>query len=101
MCEFYTRLYGSSNIENANIKSYIEKIKLQNILNEKQKMELEEFPSLKECDEATKMLKPNKSPSLDGLPGEFYQVFWNELKPHFYNSWFIHLTITAWPFLND
>ena len=49
-------------------------------------MELEEFPSLKECDETTKMLKPNKSPSLDGLPGEFYQVFWNELKPHFYNS---------------
>ena len=32
------------------------------------------------------MLKPNKSPSLDGLPGEFYQVFWNEIKPHFYNS---------------
>ena len=61
MCEFYTRLYRSSNIENANIKSYIEKIKLQNILNEKQKMELDEFPSLKECDEAIKMLKPNKS----------------------------------------
>ena len=32
------------------------------------------------------MLKPNKSPSLDGLPGEFYQVFWNEIEPHFYNS---------------
>ena len=49
-------------------------------------MELDEFPSLKVCDEAIKMLKPNKSPGLDGLPGGFYQVFWNELKPHFYNS---------------
>ena len=50
------------------------------------KMKLNEFPSLKECDEAIKMLKPNKSPGLDGLSGEFYQIFWNELKPHFYNS---------------
>ena len=41
---------------------------------------------MKECDEAVKMLKPNKSPGLDGLPGEFYQTFWNELKPYFYNS---------------
>ena len=32
------------------------------------------------------MLKPSKSPGLDGLPGIFYQVFWSELKPHFYNS---------------
>jgi hypothetical protein len=32
------------------------------------------------------MLKHNKSPGLDGLPGEFYQTFWNELKPYFYNS---------------
>ena len=46
------------------------------------KMKLNEFPSLKECDEAINMLKPNKLPGLDGLPGEFYQIFWNELKPH-------------------
>ena len=32
------------------------------------------------------MLKPSKSPGLDGLPGIFYQVFWSELKPYFYNS---------------
>ena len=33
-------------------------------------MELDEFLSLKECDEAIKMLKPNKSPGLDGLSGD-------------------------------
>jgi hypothetical protein len=32
------------------------------------------------------MIKHNKSPGLDGLPGEFYQTFWNELRPYFYNS---------------
>ena len=75
MCDFYTRLYRSSNIKNANIKSYIEKIQFQNILNEKQKMELDEFPSQKECDQAIKMLKPNKSPGLDGLMGESIKLF--------------------------
>ena len=49
MCEKYTRLYRTSNIENANIKSYVENLKMAFILNEKQKMELNEFPSLKEC----------------------------------------------------
>ena len=66
MCEFYTRLSRSSSKENANKKSY---------LNEKQKMELDEFPSLKECDEAKTKLKPNKSPGFDGLRGEYFQPF--------------------------
>ena len=63
-------------------------------------MELDEFPSLKDCDEAIKMLKPIKSPGFDGLPGEIFQVFWNELKPHFYNSLIYTFNNNCMTFLN-
>lgn len=76
MCDFYTKLYKSSNIDDNNIKSYLDSTTILNIVNEKQKLELDEVPSMKECDEAVKMLQHNKSPGLDGLPGEFYQTFW-------------------------
>jgi hypothetical protein len=86
MCDFYTELYKSSNIDSNNIQSYLNTTTVSQIINDKQRIELDKFPSMKECDEAVKMLKPNKSPGLDGLPGEFYHTFWNELKPYFYNS---------------
>ena len=37
--------------------------------------------SLKECEEAVKMLKPGKTPGNDGLPVEFYQTFWKDIGP--------------------
>lgn len=46
---------------------------------------MEQFPTINECDIAVTMLKLNKSPGLDGLPGEFYQTFWPELRTRFYN----------------
>lgn len=33
----------------------------------------------KECSEAIKKMAKNKSPGPDGLPAEFFQVFWNDL----------------------
>lgn len=39
---------------------------------------MEQFPTINECDRAVTILKLNKSPGLDGLPGEFYQTrFYN------------------------
>ena len=31
-------------------------------------------------------MKNNKSPGLDGLSAEFYKLFWNDIKDHFYES---------------
>ena len=33
----------------------------------------------KECLEALRNMDPNKTPGIDGLPAEFYKVFWNDI----------------------
>ena len=35
----------------------------------------------KECLEALKTMEPGKSPGTDGLPAEFYKVFWKDVSP--------------------
>ena len=37
------------------------------------------------CTDAVNNLNNNKSPSLAGLPGEFYKCFWRTIKPLFYD----------------
>ena len=32
-----------------------------------------------ECRNALKDMEPDKSPGTDGLPSEFYQMFWNDV----------------------
>ena len=41
--------------------------------------------SEKEFKMAVQKLKPNKSPGLDGLTPEFYQLFWKDLKEPYMN----------------
>ena len=40
--------------------------------------------TLKELEEAVKTMNNNKSPGNDGIPVDFYKVFWNKLKNPFY-----------------
>ena len=42
--------------------------------------------SIKECLEALKSMVPDKSPGTDGLPCEFYKVFWNDVADISINS---------------
>ena len=35
----------------------------------------------KECLEAVKSMESGKSPGTDGLPAEFYKVFWRDVSP--------------------
>ena len=44
------------------------------------------FPSIEECANAVKCLKNNKSPGYDGIPTEFYNIFWNDIKHYYYES---------------
>ena len=36
-----------------------------------------------ECLESLKTMESNKTPGTDGIPVEFYKVFWNDIKPFF------------------
>ena len=48
-------------------------------LDDLQKESCEGTLKLKECLEALKSMDNNKSPGLDGLPAEFYKVFWQDI----------------------
>ena len=39
-----------------------------------------------ECLESLKTMEPNKTPGTDGIPAEFYEVFWNDIKSFFLAS---------------
>lgn len=43
---------------------------------------------MKECEEAIKSMKNDKSLGLDWIPIYFYKLFWNEIKTYFYDSFF-------------
>ena len=40
----------------------------------------------RECVESLKNMESNKTPGTDGIPVEFYKVFWNDIKPFFFAS---------------
>ena len=82
-CNFYEKLYKSQNENESKVNEYLNNIQLEYILNDKEKTDLDNPPSLSECTEAVFNMKKNKSPGSDGLPCEFYQTFWNNIK-HFY-----------------
>ena len=44
------------------------------------------FPTIDECRDAVFNMKVNKSPGSDGLPCEFYKIFWNDIRLYHYNS---------------
>lgn len=54
------------------------------MLNENDKLMLDEFPTFEECKNAVFEMKGEKSPGLDGIPCEFYQCFWKIIGPIFY-----------------
>jgi len=50
-------------------------------LNDIDKQKCEGLLSEKECLEALKTMEPSKSPRMDGLPAEFYKVYWKDVSP--------------------
>ena len=50
-------------------------------LNDIDKQKCEGLLTEKECLEALKTMEPGKSPGTDGLPAEFYKVFWKDVSP--------------------
>ena len=56
------------------------------ILDEQSQKECEGLLTDAECLESLKTMAPNKSPGTDGLPAEFYKIFWDDVKPFLINA---------------
>ena len=41
---------------------------------------------MQECLQALKSMEPEKTPGSDGIPAEFYKVFWNDISEHLVTS---------------
>ena len=50
-------------------------------LSNNQKESCEGLLSAMECLESLKTMESGKSPGTDGIPAEFYKVFWDDLSP--------------------
>ena len=64
--------------------SYLEELEFPKITTEQSRL-LDQEITMFEISLALKELKGGKSPGVDGLPPEFYKVFWMRLKQMFYN----------------
>ena len=77
---FYKNLYGKENTSENEIMDYLDDSNNIKKLNDKKRESLEGKITEKECIKALKSMKKNKSPGNDGLPVEFYNTFWQEIK---------------------
>ena len=84
MENFYTNLYQSSVIDNPS--QFLNEIKNPNEITPEHQIELEKEISEEEIGKIIKKLPRNKTPGEDGLPSEFYQVFWLDIKDHLIQS---------------
>ena len=71
----YKTLYSINNIDDHEVQEYLDKIKCEEINNEK-KMCVE-LLTLEGCKLAIEDMKNNQSSGQNGVPGEFYNVFWH------------------------
>lgn len=83
MIIYYKDLFKTANIPTDNISTYLDNIEVP-MLNEKDKLMLDEFPTFEECKNPVLEMKGEKFPGLDGIPIEFFRSFWNIIGPIFY-----------------
>ena len=76
--EFYKKLYTASETNSSSQKALLKNIK--KTLSQTHKDLLDSPITLEELEKAVKSLNKEKSPGINGLPAEFYQMFWPLLK---------------------
>lgn len=74
MINYYTNLFKTTNIPTDKILTYLDNIEVP-MLNERDKLMLDEFPTFEECKNAVLDMKGEKSPGLDGIPVNSTNVF--------------------------
>ena len=83
MRNFYTNLYKKQHVPDRLLKQYMDKVEIPRKLTTIEKTICEKHITQIELRNTIKSLKKNKSPGIDGLTYEFYQIFWEKLEPHF------------------
>ena len=86
---FYQSLYSSkadADIRDDSVDCFFTQQQNEKSLNDDEKLLCEGLLNRKECSDALKSMKSDKSPGTDGLPCEFYKVFWNDLAELLINS---------------
>ena len=76
---FYQNLYKKDNISYDDIKDYLQEENELKTINENEKQGLEGKITKDECEIALNSMKSNKSPGSDGIPMEFYKMFWADI----------------------
>ncbi len=88
---FYEQLYSNHDNKDSLEKQTCEKKFLENMdipkLSKSQSDECDDNLTLHECSTALRDLPNGKSPGSDGLPAEFYKVFWTDVKELVLNSY--------------
>ena len=77
---FYKKLYTKETSNKEDVSKYLEDIGERHILKYDENEALEGIITQRECEEALRNMKDNKSPESDGLPSEFYKTFWQDIK---------------------
>ena len=86
-CEnFYRDLYKSRISEQQSKPSNFYFFEDTNILNADEKESCEGLLTNAECLQALQSMEPEKTPGSDGIPAEFYKVFWNDISEHLVTS---------------
>ena len=84
MCDFYSNLYETKNINDADIDEYLISTETPS-LSEELKQFCDQSPTKLEIRNAVFDMKSGKSPGFDGLNSEFYQCFWTDIEDLFNN----------------
>ena len=87
-CEtFYKRLYSSKNgSQNERTNNFFFGLQTEKKINLTEQESCEGLLTKGECLNALKNMECNKTPGSDGLPAEFYKVFWNDIADFFLKS---------------
>lgn len=76
---FYKQLYTSTMPSEESIETYLNSTFFPVSLSDHERELCEGKVTLNECTEVVQKLRKNKSPGHDGLPSEFYKMFWGEI----------------------
>ena len=78
---FYEKLFKSEGYDENEAESLLSSVNISLSRNEKENCDRPVTES--EIENATKLLKSNKSPGDDGIINEFYKLYWYMIKPEF------------------
>ena len=76
---FYKHLYSTKDVDDVEIKYYLENTILDSAVSEDDKQICDKLLTVDELQVALKSMKRNKAPGPDGLPMEFYVTFWKHI----------------------